>query len=213
MWESQFDYHLCHNDWEEVSKLLDMIPNSSLSERNLLIRLDALKSASSIGCSVDFTDYGSYVCSPDELDGVCMEIPNVRILNCSANTMWSSWLTVLTGKELAKRFIFLKEYWDGTEEIMFLLARSGFLGGENLMPSRTISLHHSAILDCATVEVLHPDTVQAFHKLVVHHCVQYNLPYFLDLFLDHHKLALDDDSMSSLQEATVSFTYLILDMI
>ncbi|KAJ8447051.1 hypothetical protein Cgig2_033620 [Carnegiea gigantea] len=203
MWESQFDYHLCYNDWQEVSKLLDMIPNSLLSERSLLIRLDGLKSASSIGCSVDFTDYGSYLSSPDEMDGVCMEIPNVGILNCSANTMWSSWLTVLIGKELAKRFIFLKECWDGTEEIIFLLARSGFLGGENVMPSRTMSTHHFAILNCTAIEVLHPDTVQAFHKLVVHHCVQCNLPYFLDLFLDHHKLALDNDSMSSLQEAAV----------
>lgn len=115
MWESQFEYHICHNDCEELSKLLDMIPNSLLSEGSLLIRLDGLKSARSIGCSVDFLDYSSYVCSPDELDAVCIDIPNIRILKSSANITCSSWLRVLIGKELAKRFIFLKEFWDGTD--------------------------------------------------------------------------------------------------
>ncbi|XP_056696690.1 uncharacterized protein [Spinacia oleracea] len=202
MWESQFEYHVCHNDWEEVSKLLNMIPNSLLAERSLFISLDSLQSASSTRYNADFPDYGSYACSPDELEGVCIDIPNVRIFSSSANDMCSSWLRVLIGKELAKRFIFLKEYWDGAEEVISLLAQCGLLDGENGMSSQNGSLHHSAILDSADVGVMHPNTLQAFHKLLVHYSAQNNLSYFLDLYLDHHKLALDNESISALLEAT-----------
>ncbi|XP_021728108.1 uncharacterized protein LOC110695197 isoform X1 [Chenopodium quinoa] len=202
MWESQLEYHVCHNDWEEVSKLLYMIPSSLLAEQSLLISLDSLQSSSSSRYSMEFPDYGSYACSPDELDAVCIDIPNVRIFNSSATGMCSSWLRILISKELAKRFIFLKEYWDGAGEVIFLLAQCGFLDGENGMAAQNGSLDHSAILDPANVGVLHPNTLQAFHKLLVHYAAQNNLPYFLDLYLDHHKLALDDEAISALLEAT-----------
>lgn len=198
MWESQYEYHLCHNDWGEVSKLLDIIPNSVLSERSLLISLDGLQTAPSFGYDVEFPDYGSYVCSADELDSVYIEVPNIKIFQSSANIMCSSWLRMLIGKELAKRFIFQKEYWDGTGEIIFLLAQSGFLGGEIVMSAQTEQMHHSVNLGCTNVEAFHSG-MQAFHKIVVRHCARYSLPYLLDLYLDHQ--ALDNDTISSLQDA------------
>ncbi|XP_057541426.1 uncharacterized protein LOC130820175 isoform X2 [Amaranthus tricolor] len=202
MWESQFEYHVCHNDWEEVSKLLCMVPSSFLAEGCLLISLDSLQSAPSIRCRMDFPDYGSYAYPPDELDAVCIGIPNVRIFNSLAYEMCSSWMRVLIGTELAKRFIFLKEYWDQAGEVVFLLAQCGFLDGANVMFTSDGSLHHSAIQDSEIVGALHPNTELAFHKLIVHYSVQYNLSYFLDLYLDHHKLALDSDTTNVFEEAT-----------
>ncbi|XP_074295549.1 uncharacterized protein LOC141623336 [Silene latifolia] len=201
MWESQFEYHVCHNDWEEVSKLLQMIPSSLLYDRSLFISLDDLLPASSIGDCVDSVDYGGYVCPPDELDAVCIEIPNIKIFRSPLNLMCSSWLKMLIGRELAKRFIFLKECWVGAREFIFLLAQSGFLGGEIGSSIRTESVHHSAIIDSANVTEFDPITFGALHKLVVHYCAQNNVPHFLDLYLDRHKLALDSDSIGALQDA------------
>ncbi|XP_021895508.1 uncharacterized protein LOC110812908 [Carica papaya] len=47
----------------------------------------------------------------------------------------------------------------------------------------------------------HVNTIHALHKLVVQHCAQYNLPNLLDLYLDHHKLVLDNDSLCSLEDS------------
>ena len=38
-WEAQFEYYIAHNDWEEVSKLLDTIPPNVLQEGMLHIQL------------------------------------------------------------------------------------------------------------------------------------------------------------------------------
>lgn len=206
-WESQFEYHVCHNDWEEVSKLLYMIPSSLLADRSLLISLDSLHFASSLRCSVGMPDYGSYGCSSVELDAVCIDIPNVNVFNSPTNEMCSSWLRMLIAKELAKRSIFLKEYWDRAGEVIFLLAQCGFLDGEHAMLALNGSLHQPTILDSASGGSFNPNTLQAFHSLFVHYSAQYNLPYFLDLYLDHHKLALDNDAISALLKATVSFLY------
>ncbi|KAK9670568.1 hypothetical protein RND81_13G209900 [Saponaria officinalis] len=198
MWDSQLEYHICHNDWEEVSKLLQMIPSSLLYDRSLFISLDDLVSASSIRDSAN--DYGSYACPPDELDSVCIEIPNIKVFRSPLNIMCSSWLKMLIGRELAKRFIFLKDFWVGAGEFMYLLAQSGFLGGEIAPLTQTKSVH-SAIIDSVKLGPRDPITLQALHKLVVHYCAQNNLPNFLDLYLDHHKLALDNGSIGALQDA------------
>ncbi|KAL9229664.1 hypothetical protein vseg_005107 [Gypsophila vaccaria] len=199
MWESQFEYHICHNDWDEVSKLLQMIPSSLLYDRSLFISLDDLVSGSSIRNSVDASDYGGYGCPPDELESVCIEIPNIKIFRAPLNLMSSSWLRMLIGRELAKRFIFLKESWVGAGQFMFLLAQSGFLGGV-IATSRQTESVHSAIIDSVKLGGVDPITLRALHKLVVNYCAQNNLPNFLDLYLDHHKLALDNDSIDALQD-------------
>ncbi|KAA8530957.1 hypothetical protein F0562_005676 [Nyssa sinensis] len=202
LWESQLEYHICHNDWKESSKLLDVIPSSSLSVGSLQICLDGLQSPSAAGCNREFPEYGNYICSLEELEAVCMDVPEIRIFRFSANNMCSMWLKKLMEQQLAKKFIFLREYWEGTAEIVPLLAQSGFIATIHRISFPDESIESSSDLKFSNiVGPSHPDTVQALHKLVVHHCVQYNLPNLLDLYLDHHKLGLDDDSLSGLQDA------------
>lgn len=99
-------------------------------------------------------------------------------------------------ENLAKKFIFLKEYWEGTLEIVALLARSGFISGTDKLCDEDDINKTSSVRDGAA---------QALHKIFVHHCAQYNLPNLLDLYLDQHNLVLDNDSLYALQETTVSF--------
>ncbi|KAF8404468.1 hypothetical protein HHK36_009353 [Tetracentron sinense] len=202
LWESQLEYHICHNDWEEVSKLLEMIPMSLLSDGSLQINLDGLHSASTGGCDSEFPGYNKYICPAEELDAVCMDIPNIKIFMFSASNMCSIWLKTLLELELAKKLIFLKEYWVGTAEIVSLLARAGFIISRSKIAIPDESIERLPDLSFSNIDgELHTDTVQALHKLVVHHCAQYDLPNLLDLYLDHHKLVLDNDSLSSIQEA------------
>lgn len=206
LWESQLEYHACHNDWEEVIKLLDVIPTSVLTDGSIQISLDGLQPASTVICNSEFSNCGNYICSIEELHAVCLDIPNIRIFRLPADLMCSIWLRTLMEEELAKKFIFLKEYWEGTAEIITLLARSGFITNSSNLPhednseNRFTNMKLSNIIGRSTV-----DTVHGLHKLFIHHCAQHNLPNLLDLYLDHHKLVLDSDSLYSLQEATVSF--------
>ncbi|KAM7517827.1 hypothetical protein LguiB_016789 [Lonicera macranthoides] len=200
LWEAQLEYHICHNDWIEVSKLLDVIPSYSLSFGNLQVSLDGLHSAAATGDNRELTDYGSYVCSIDDLDAVCMAVPNVRIFRFSANKMCSLWLRTLVEQQLAKKFIFSKEYWEGTAEIIPLLARSGFLTSTHEIPNLDELIEGSSEPNFSN-EAIQSGAVQILHKLVVHHCAQYNLPNLLDIYLDHHELALNNDSLSVFQDA------------
>ena len=209
LWESQLEYYICRNDWVEVSKLLDVIPSSLLSYGSLQISLDSLQSASTVGCNREFPDYGNYICSIEELDTVCIDIPAIKIFRHSANNICSIWLRMFMEQELAKKFIFLKDYWEGTVEIIPLLARSNFITSRTKIPMQDKYIESSSDLNISNIDgALHADTVQALHKLVIHHCAQYNLPNLLDIYLDHHKLALDNESLSSLQEAAVSFLHI-----
>ncbi|KAJ4966442.1 hypothetical protein NE237_018291 [Protea cynaroides] len=201
LWESELEYHISHNNWEEISRLLDMIPTYLLSEGSLQVNLDGLHSAAAVGCNGDLPDYEKYRCSAEELDSVCINVPNVKIFRFPSCNMCSIWLKMLIEKELAKKFIFLKEYWDGTEEIVPLLARAGFIINRWKAPLHDEYVEGLSDLCFSNTTEVHGDTVQALHKLVVHHCVQCDLPNLLDLYLDHHKLALDNDSLSSLLEA------------
>ncbi|KAJ0041339.1 hypothetical protein Pint_27017 [Pistacia integerrima] len=203
LWESQLEYHLYHNDWEEVSKLLDIIPKSVLSDGSLQIALDGSQPASTIGSNSEFPDYGNYICSIEELDAGCVEVPDIKIFRLSANAMCSMWLRRLMEQELARKFIFLKEYWEGTAEIVTLLACSGFITSRNKISSEDDSIENlSDIVGRSSV-----GTIQALHKLLMYHCAQQNLPNLLDLYLDYHKLVLDSNSLHSLQEAAVSFHF------
>ncbi|KAJ7945315.1 Spatacsin [Quillaja saponaria] len=191
MWESQLEYHLCRNNWEEVSKLLDLIPTSILSAGSLQVSLDAVHPASTVGCKMK-QDYGNFLCSLDDLDSVCMEVPDVKILRFLSDITCSVWLRMLMEEKLAKKLIFLKEYWEGTMEMVPLLARSGFVC------SRYEFRFEDDFVESS------PDkygSIQALHKLIVYHCAIYNLPNLLDLYLDHHNLVLDNDSLGTLQEA------------
>lgn len=203
LWESQLEYHIYHNDWEEVSKLLDVIPASVLSDGSLHIALNGSQPASTIASNSEFPDYGNYICSIEELDAVYVDVPDIKMFRLSANVMCSVWLRRLMEQELARKFIFLKEYWEDTAEIVTLLARSGFITSRNIISSDDDSIDTlSDIVGRSSV-----GTIQASHKLLTHHCVQQNLPNLLDLYLDYHKLVLDSNSLQSLQEAAVSFHF------
>ncbi|KAK9134405.1 hypothetical protein Syun_013735 [Stephania yunnanensis] len=143
-WESQLEYHSSHNDWEEVSKLLDMIPASLLSDGSLQINRDGAPSAVNIAHKVGYTDYSMYIYPPDEMEPVCISIPNIKLLKYSASKKCSMWLRMLMEEELAKKFIFLKEYREGTAEILHLLSRAGFISNKtkaHIEPESIPSLH------------------------------------------------------------------------
>ncbi|KAK7318518.1 hypothetical protein RJT34_03221 [Clitoria ternatea] len=193
LWESQLEFHVCRNYWKEVFTLLDLMPAYVLSAGDLQLNLDASLPASSLGCNMNMKspNYGSFLC--EELDSVCIEVPDVQIYRFSSG-ICSEWMRMLMEEKLAKRFIFLKEYWEGTLEMINLLARSGFIYGRDKICLKDDLVETSSIRDGA---------VQAFHKVFVHHCAQYNLPNLLDLYLDYHSLVLDSDSLYALQEAAV----------
>ncbi|XWS29439.1 hypothetical protein CRYUN_Cryun24cG0029700 [Craigia yunnanensis] len=200
-WESQLEYHIYHNDWEEVFKLLDLIPTSVLSNGSLQIALDHFQPASTVECS-EFPDFGNYIYSVEELDAVCMDVPDIKIFRLSSSVMCSTWLRMLMEQELVKKLIFLKEYWEGPAEIVSLLARSGFITNRYKISFEDNSIERSLDLHTSSgSENFLADTVQALNKLLICYCAQYNLPNLLDLYLDHHKLVLGDDSLFSLQEA------------
>ncbi|OMO83726.1 hypothetical protein COLO4_22364 [Corchorus olitorius] len=198
-WESQLEYHIYHNDWEEVFKLLDLIPTSVLSIGTLQIALDGFQPASTVSESPDF---GNYICSVDELDAVCMDVPDVRIFRLSSSVMSSTWLRMLMEQELVKKLIFLKEDWEGTAEIVSLLARSGFVMNRYKISSEDNSIKRSSDLYFSNSSGnFQADTLQALDKLFIRYCAEYNLPNLLDLYLQHHNLVLNDDSLYSLLEA------------
>ncbi|KAE8706827.1 ubiquitin carboxyl-terminal hydrolase 27-like [Hibiscus syriacus] len=200
-WESQLEYHIYHNDWEEVFKLLDLIPTSVLSIGSLQIALDGFQPASTIECS-GFPDFGNYMYSVEELDAVCMDVPDVKIFRLSSIFMCSTWLRILIEKELVKKLIFLKEYWEGTAEVASVLARSGFITKRLKISFEDNSTGRSWDTDFSSRnENFRAETVQALDKLLIRYCAQHNLPNLLDLYLDRHKLVVDDESLLSLQEA------------
>lgn len=197
LWESELDYHVCRNHWKEVFRLLDLMPAYALSAGSLQLNLDVVQSSS--GCDAKSSNYGNFLCSIEELDSVCMEVPDVQIYKFSPD-IFSGWIRMLAEEKLAKRFIFLREYWEGTMELVALLARSGYISGKN-----NVRLED----DPNETSLLRDGTVQALHKIFVHHCAQYNMPNLLDLYLDHHRLVLDLDSLYALQESAVSFVSIV----
>lgn len=202
LWESQLDYHIRHSDWLDVSRLLEVIPSYALTSGSLSISLDGIHSSLVDEYLQKPHDCGSYIYSLEEVDAVCMNVPSVQIFRFSANSMCSMWLLTLMERELAKKFIFLKDYWGATADIVALLAQSGFIRVvHKSVPMDGAAENWSesvlAISDART----QPDSIQAFHKVIVHYCSQHNLLNFLDLYLDHHKLALDHESVSWMQDA------------
>jgi len=196
-WESQLEYHMSHSDLEEVYKLLDVIPTSLLSGGSLEINLNSSEISANMKTYTTSPDHGMYICASEELEPECMDIPDVKIFKWSAVNTCSSWLRMLVEQQLAKKYIFLKEYWESTTEIMPLLARSGLIQAKSSVSSCDL-----AVLDPGRKP--QRDAGEVWHKLVVRYCTQYNLPNLLDLYLDRCNLVLDDDSLSHLLDAAVS---------
>lgn len=205
LWESQLEYYVCHNNCLEVSELLEAIPLYALSSGSLSIGLDDIRPASSIEYDHELLGYKNYTSFLEELDTVCMNVPNIRVFRFSANSACSMWLRRLMEQQLAKKYIFLADYWHSTADIVPLLAQSGFM----------IDLHDNSLLEGANDSSsdsllvigdasIDSDISRSLHKVVVHFCAQNNLLYLLDVYLDLHKLAIDHDSLSFLLEAAVS---------
>lgn len=210
LWESQLEYRMGHNDWEEVSKLLDVIPSYAVSSGSLSVRLDSPRLASAIDSGLDNLILDNYICSVEDIDAVCFNVPNIRISRFSTNNMCSMWLRYLMECQLAKKFVFLKEYWESTSEIVTLLARSGYMLKENCTSILDESHESTSDFTLSVTDVtISPDVVLALHKLIIHFCVQCNLPNLLDLYLDYHKLAVDQDSLALVQDAVVSGCYIL----
>ncbi|XP_015160891.1 uncharacterized protein [Solanum tuberosum] len=202
LWESQLDYHIRHSDWLDVSSLLEAIPSYALTSESLSVSLDGVRSSSVDEYLQKPHDRGSYIYSLEEVDAVCMNVPSVQIFRFSAHSMCSMWLLMLMERELAKKFIFLKDYWGSTADIVALLAQSGFIRDvhKSLLTDEPADSWSESVLAISNART-HPDSIQAFHKVIVHYCSQHNLLNFLDLYLDHHKLALDHESVSWMQDA------------
>ncbi|CAN4088547.1 unnamed protein product [Withania somnifera] len=202
LWESQLDYHIRHSDWLDVSRLLEAIPSYALTCGSLSVSLDGIRSSSVDEYLQKPHDSGSYIYSLEEVDAVCMNVPSVHIFRFSAHSMCSMWLLMLMERELAKKFIFLKDYWGATADIVGLLAQSGFIRDvHKSLPTDELAESWSESVLAVSDARTHPDSIQAFHKVIVHYCSQHNLLNFLDLYLDHHKLALDHESVSWMQDA------------
>ncbi|XP_071689848.1 uncharacterized protein [Rutidosis leptorrhynchoides] len=200
-WESQFEYHISHNNYEEASRLVDIIPSYSSTHGNLRISLDGLPSTSA-GLKSEFGDYGNYIYSIQDLDAVCMDVPNIRILRLPSINTCSAWLKSLVESQFAKKFIFLKEFWEVFEEIVCLLARSGFVTNsiDASFPEQSSNESTDLLLTKIDDDISTP--LQGLHKLFLHQCIQLNLPYLLDIYLDHHRLAMNHEHLSSMLEAT-----------
>ncbi|XP_059307984.1 uncharacterized protein LOC132059394 [Lycium ferocissimum] len=202
LWESQLDYHIRHSDWLDVSRLLEVIPSYALTSGSLSVSLDGIRSSSVDEDLQKPQESGSCIYSLEEVDAVCMNVPSVQIFRFSADSMCSMWLLMLMERELAKKFIFLKDYWGATADIVSLLSQSGFIRDvhKSLPTDEPAESWSDSVLAISDARA-HPDSIQAFHKVIVHHCSQHNLLNFLDLYLDHHKLALDHESISWMQDA------------
>ncbi|KAL3371146.1 hypothetical protein AABB24_007938 [Solanum stoloniferum] len=202
LWESQLDYHIRHSDWLDVSSLLEAIPSYALTSESLSVSLDGVRSSSVDEYLQKPHDCGSYIYSLEEVDAVCMNVPSVQIFRFSAHSMCSMWLLMLMERELAKKFIFLKDYWGSTADIVALLAQSGFIRDvhKSLLTDEPADSWSESVLAISNART-HPDSIQAFHKVIIHYCSQHNLLNFLDLYLDHHKLALGHESVSWMQDA------------
>lgn len=205
LWESQLEYYVCHNDWLEVSKILEVVPPYALSPGSLSISLDDIQPASSIEFGQEPPRSDKYPSFLEELDTVCMTVPNIRLFRFPTNRLSSMWLRRLMEQQLAKKFIFLVDYWNKASDIVPLLAQSGFLidlrGDSFLDGANDSSSDPLLVIGDASVD---PVTIQSLHKVVIHFCAQYNLLYLLDIYLDTHKLAIDQNSLSFLLDAAVS---------
>lgn len=189
-WESQFEYFVAHNDVLEVCKLLDSIPDSVLLEGILRVNVDNSQATYNTLSDVATHDYKMYLFDSEEIEPVCMEIPHVKVFRSLCNHESTSWMRMIMLQELAKKHIFMKEYWQSTTEIIPILARAGMLVNTSELCSDVL---HGAY---------HQDCDGALHKLVLRFCVQYNTPNLLDLYLDYCNLALEKDSIPLLKEAT-----------
>lgn len=191
-WEASLQAAITRHDWTEASSLLESIPDSVLREGELQVRLDCPDSPNSFfsvsddEAKVEETRFQGGLDGLD-VDAVEVVIPKVKFLVVSLGNVCTGWMYQMTEEKLVKSGIFLRSYWNGTRQLISLLARAGLL-------SSCKSEYHGAGVEKKVK--LHKETEQAIHELVLRHCVRFSLPNLMTVYLDHHSLALD--AMSSI---------------
>ncbi|KAF8012156.1 hypothetical protein BT93_I0323 [Corymbia citriodora subsp. variegata] len=201
LWDSQLEYHISHNEWEEVARLLDLMPSSAVCDGRLQIS-SRLQPSTTDGYSKQVSYHVDDLFCPDEIDDPCISVPGVKIFRFSADMMCSMWVKMLLEPELARRFIFLREYWEDTCNIVSLLACSSFITRKYHSPLESGSYEIPSNVNAFNArETSLTDSIQNLHKVIARYCAQYSLPDFLDLYLDHHMLGLDSESLDPLLEA------------
>ncbi|BBN07122.1 spatacsin [Marchantia polymorpha subsp. ruderalis] len=207
-WEARLEFNIAHHNWEEVATLLDTVPSYVLREGELHVQLDCDDSVSSAenlpfpGIPT-YTGHAGQDWSDLDVEAVEAVVPKVHVLALDLTPICSTWMWQMIEERLVKNHIFLRAYWKGTLEIMSLFARAGLLyhrygGRVSNSRSKDGSLH-GTVSGPTKGSRLHKDAVRAIHELAVQHCVRHNLPHMLELYLDHHSLALDKGSASVMQ--------------
>lgn len=201
-WGARLEYHVVHHDWPRVAALLEDIPHSVLDDDELRVHLDTHE-------DFDYEVKHPDLDSADEQSprsqlssqGVMCIIPKVHILGINMRPMCSAWLWHMMEVKLVKSHIFLRSHWQGTSELVSLLAAAGLL--YHRTPGKTT---HSTSRQSAAPkkEPYHKDTVRALHELVVRHCVRCSLPNLLERYLNFHSLALEKGSAAAMQTVVVT---------
>ncbi|KAL3688215.1 hypothetical protein R1sor_014524 [Riccia sorocarpa] len=202
-WEARLEFNIAHHNWEAVAALLDTVPFYVLREGELHIQLDF--DDSGLDKNLPFPEIPTYTghagqdWSDLDVEAVEAVVPKVHFLALDITPICSTWMWHMIEERLVKNHIFLRSYWKGTLEIMSLFARAGLLYhryGGRVSSSRS---KDGTVSGPTKGSRLHKDSVRAIHELVVQHCVRHNLPNMLELYLDHHSLALDKGSASVMQ--------------
>ncbi|KAL2630311.1 hypothetical protein R1flu_014997 [Riccia fluitans] len=202
-WEARLEFNIAHHNWEAVASLLDTVPSYVLREGELHIQLDFDDTDSDTNLPFPgiptYTGHAGQDWAELDVEAVEAVVPKVHVLIHDIIPICSTWMWHMIEERLVKNHIFLRSYWKGTLEIMSLFARAGLLYhryGGRVASSRS---KDGTVSGPTKGSRLHKDSVRAIHELVVQHCVRHNLPNMLELYLDHHSLALDKGSASVMQ--------------
>ena len=207
-WGAQLEYYVVHHDWPRVSALLDDIPHSVLDEEELRIHLDADEDVEYLhddGKHPDLDSADEHSPRSPHTEGVLCVIPKVHILGINMRPMCSAWLWHLMEVKLVRSHIFLRTHWQGTSELVSLIAATGLLfEPRSGKTSNSTSKQASAVSGIPKKESFHKDTVRALHELVIRHCVKYSLANLLERYLNYHSLALEKGYAAALQSVVVT---------
>ncbi|KAG0619567.1 hypothetical protein M758_4G148600 [Ceratodon purpureus] len=202
-WGAQLEYHVVHHDWPQVSALLDDIPHSVLDEDELRIHLDADEDVDYLhddGKHPDLDSADEHSPRSQHTEGVLCVIPKVHILGINMRPMCSAWLWHMMEVKLVRSHIFLRTHWQGTSELVSLIAVAGLLfQPRSGKTSSSTSKQSTAVTGIPKKEAFHKDTVRALHELVIRHCVKHSLPNLLERYLNYHSLALEKGSAAAMQ--------------
>lgn len=211
-WGAQLEYFVAHHNWPKVSELLDNIPDNVFFDGELQIHLEHEDGVDYFPEEREHPDVGED--SADERSPrvqktkeVIACIPKVHILGINMRPMCSAWLWHMMEVKLVKSHIFLRTDWQGTSELVSLLATAGLLFYR--VPARGFSNPRKQQLDAgvALKDSVNRETVKAIHEVVVRHCVRYSLVHLLERYLNHHSLALDKESAAMMQSIVVNILH------